>query len=347
MDKLISVIVPVFNVELYLERCVQSLLNQTSNKLEIILVDVFSKVSSPALCDKLAELDCRIKVIHKPINEGLGFARNTGIENASGDYIMFLDSDDYLDLNTCEAVKNALEENSADICCFLSAQVYKDETIYDRPFYEPLVFEGEEIASEFLTGTLAPKENESKFEMGLGISSCMAIYKAELMKDNPLRFFSEREFLNEDMLFRIELCKYINKAVVLSDNFYYYFHNSGTLTTKYKPNRFEESLKVYEKAGELLNSFSCEELCRRNERYFLINALVSIKQEVAQNGFSAIKTIKSICKNEVLREVISRYPIDALPRAQKVFYKLIKAKAVFTVFVLTKIKLLTENKTMP
>ena len=347
MDKLISVIVPVYNVEAYLERCVFSLLNQTYKNLEIILVDDKSPDSSPMLCDKLAETDERIKVVHKEKNEGLGFARNTGIENANGDYIMFLDSDDYLDINTCQTVKNALEENGADICCFLSAQVYGEKIIYDYPFEKPLVFEGKEIAEKFLTGCLAPRESETKFEIGLGLSSCMVIYKAELMKNNGLRFFSEREYLNEDLLFRIELCRYINKTVVLPDNFYFYFHNSGTLTTKYNPNRFEESLKVFNKANELCKAFECNELNQRNERYFLINTLVSIKQEVAHNGAGAIKTISTISNNKTLEDVLNRYPIYALPKSQKIFFKLLKAKSAPAVFALTRIKLLTEKKPTP
>ncbi len=347
MDKLISVIVPVYNVEAYLERCVDSLINQEYQNIEIILVDDKSTDSSPEICDNLSKTDSRIRVIHKEKNEGLGFARNTGIENANGDYIMFLDSDDYLDLNTCKTVKTTLEENGADICCFLSAQVYGEDIVYDYPFEKPLVFEGKEIAEKFLTGCLAPKENEAKFEIGLGLSSCMVIYRAELMKNNDLRFFSEREYLNEDMLFRIELCKYINKAVVLPDNFYFYFHNSGTLTTKYKPNRFEESLKVFYKASELCKPFECKELNKRNDRYFMINTLVSIKHEVAHNGVRSVKTIQAICKNKTLEDVLNRYPTDALPKAQKIFFKLIKSKSAFAIFALTKIKLITEKKPMP
>ena len=120
MDEIITIIVPVYNVEKYLERCTQSLVNQTYQNIEIILVDDCSTDSSPEICDRLAQTDNRIKVIHKEKNEGLGFARNTGIENASGDYILFIDSDDYFDLNTCEITKAKLEESGADICCFFN-----------------------------------------------------------------------------------------------------------------------------------------------------------------------------------------------------------------------------------
>ena len=93
--KLVTVIVPVYNVEQYLERCVESIRNQSYKNLEIILVDDASPDESPKICDEYAEKDGRIKVIHKQ-NGGLGFARNSALEIASGDYVTFIDSDDYI-----------------------------------------------------------------------------------------------------------------------------------------------------------------------------------------------------------------------------------------------------------
>ena len=91
MQKLVSIIVPVYNVEKYLDRCVRSLLDQTYPNIEIILVDDKAKDSSGEMCDRWASEKSNIRVVHKQINEGLGFARNTGLENASGDYILFVD----------------------------------------------------------------------------------------------------------------------------------------------------------------------------------------------------------------------------------------------------------------
>ena len=98
MSALISVVVPVYNAEKYLDKCIQSIINQKYSNLEIILVDDGSKDNSLELCKKYAESDKRIKVIHKE-NEGVSTARNSGIEVASGDFIAFIDSDDYIDEN--------------------------------------------------------------------------------------------------------------------------------------------------------------------------------------------------------------------------------------------------------
>jgi len=91
----VSVIVPIYNVEKYFERCMRSLLNQTLKEIEIILVDDESPDNCPAMCDEYAGTDNRVKVIHKK-NEGLGFARNSGLEIATGEYVAFVDSDDFV-----------------------------------------------------------------------------------------------------------------------------------------------------------------------------------------------------------------------------------------------------------
>ena len=97
----VSIIIPVYNVEKYLDKCIQSAINQTLQDIEIILVDDESPDNCPQMCDDYAKRDGRIKVVHKK-NGGLGFARNSGLEIATGEYVTFLDSDDFVDLDTYE-----------------------------------------------------------------------------------------------------------------------------------------------------------------------------------------------------------------------------------------------------
>ena len=112
MEPKISIIVPVYNVEQYLERCVESLINQTYKNIEIILVDDGATDNSGQLCDELAQRDPRIVVYHK-VNGGLSDARNYGIDKASGDYIGFIDSDDFIDDDMYEVLlSNILEYNA-------------------------------------------------------------------------------------------------------------------------------------------------------------------------------------------------------------------------------------------
>lgn len=119
MNELISVVVPVYNVEKYLKRCIESILNQTYKNLEIILVDDGSKDKSGQICDEYSKKDERIKVIHKE-NGGLSDARNVGVENGLGKYICFIDSDDYIDVKFLENLYLIIKKYNADIsvCCY-------------------------------------------------------------------------------------------------------------------------------------------------------------------------------------------------------------------------------------
>ena len=114
---LVSIVLPIYNVEKYLDRCIESVVRQTYKKIEIILVDDGSPDSCPQKCDDWAKRDGRIKVVHKK-NAGLGYARNTGIENATGEYICFFDSDDYIALDTIEKAYNLATKEESDMVIF-------------------------------------------------------------------------------------------------------------------------------------------------------------------------------------------------------------------------------------
>ena len=120
---LISIIVPIYNVELYLRRCVYSLITQTYKKIEIILVDDGSPDRCGEICDEYAKADSRVRVIHKT-NGGLSSARNAALDIATGDYIMFVDSDDWIESNCCEELVKKIMEYNADIVAFGLNYVY-------------------------------------------------------------------------------------------------------------------------------------------------------------------------------------------------------------------------------
>lgn len=125
-NDLISVIVPIYNVEKYLNKCINSIIEQTYQNIEIILVDDGSNDSSEKICDEYAKKDKRVKVIHKK-NGGVSEARNFGIENSNGKYIAFIDSDDYITNDYIEYLYRILKENKADISCCNFEYVYSDK----------------------------------------------------------------------------------------------------------------------------------------------------------------------------------------------------------------------------
>ena len=146
---LVSVIIPVFNVEKYLSSCVNSVLNQSYTNLEIILVDDGSTDNSGSLCDEFQKRDDRVKVYHKP-NEGLGYTRNFGIDHASGKYIMLLDSDDYIELEMIQRMYDRAIENSADLVVEGYVKVSESGDILFKDTYSEALLTGDAVKNEFL-----------------------------------------------------------------------------------------------------------------------------------------------------------------------------------------------------
>ena len=123
MDKLISVIVPVYNVEKFLDKCISSIVNQTYKNLEIILIDDGSTDESVQICDKWQEKDNRVRLTHKE-NTGVSDTRNIGLEKTTGEYICFVDSDDYIEPDYIENLYKSLTENNADIASITYSSIF-------------------------------------------------------------------------------------------------------------------------------------------------------------------------------------------------------------------------------
>ena len=144
----VSVVVPVYNVEKYLVRCIQSILSQTYRELEIILVDDGSKDNSSWMCDQLAAKDARIKVVHQE-NQGLGCARNTGLKNATGAFVAFVDSDDYIGESHIEKLYRSAIETQADIAVGFYVSINEVGEITRKKNYLKLgEYERESVFSE-------------------------------------------------------------------------------------------------------------------------------------------------------------------------------------------------------
>ena len=157
MTPKVSIIVPVYNVEQYLNRCIQSLLNQTLKEIEIILIDDESPDNCPQMCDKYAQHDNRIKVVHKK-NAGLGMACNSGIKVATGDYIAFCDSDDYVDTTMYETMHKVAVEEQADIV-FTGIQTINQEKVItpmSQPKQKEIICDTKQIQQYLLNMIASP-----------------------------------------------------------------------------------------------------------------------------------------------------------------------------------------------
>ena len=182
--KKISVIIPVYNVEKYIEECIKSVLNQSFRDLEIICVDDCGQDKSIKIIEELAKDDERIKIIHHSQNRGLAPARNTGMQNAEGDYIFFLDSDDYILPDTLEKLYTKIEETNSDFVCASS------KAFADNPDDIELVKKAEKSALLY-QGFDRYKVTADNLEQTMMKLSCVAwgkLYRKKKKKDNKLLF---------------------------------------------------------------------------------------------------------------------------------------------------------------
>ena len=232
MSQKISVIIPVYNVEKYLDKCVQSVINQTYTELEIILVDDGSTDKSGVLCDEYAKRDERIKVIHKS-NGGLSQARNYALDVITGDYVFFLDSDYFLALTALEKMERITEEEQADIVACLDKR-FTDEDVFGEKKGETLYFTREEM----LQGTFT--QNKNYF-----IISCAKLYEASLF--NGVRFIEG--VIHEDEFICHKIYAQTKKVAVLQEELYFYRENPNSITgVKYNPKRYQYLLALKERA---------------------------------------------------------------------------------------------------
>ncbi len=338
MGNLISIVVPVYKVEKYLDRCIESIVKQTYKNLEIILVDDGSPDNCGRMCDEWAAKDSRIKVIHKE-NEGLGYARNSGLDAATGEYVAFVDSDDYIMPQTYEKALERLLSENADMCYFLCFGEYNGYKVYPKIRGLKSVYSGKDVVNNFLVNSISAMSRESSC---LGMSICYILHKRSVIEKFKIRFYSERDCLSEDLFFRIEECKHISKIAVLPEYLYCYCHNGASLTTSYRPDRFEASLRLYKKLLESTADISSPEMRQRCIGALMTNILVCIKQEVHFSkdiGVKAAKeNIKRICDNSIVKIILSEYPLESLPAARQIIYRSILKGRISAIIIFIRLK---------
>lgn len=334
MDLQLSIIVPVYNVEKYLQRCIDSLLNQSISNYEIILVDDGSKDKSSVICDAYAQAHPFIHVLHKE-NEGLGYARNSGLAMAKGKYVSFIDSDDMISSEHFSRLLESAKKNCADVCLGGTMDVYKTQKVANPHPFAGRVFNRQEIMEILLPSMLGYDEYGGNYS---GMSVCSGIYNREIIERNNIWFYSEREYISEDAIFNIEFMSHSNTAAVIDSVGYHYYHNSGTLTTTYKQERFEQIKKLFQYEMEIVKTLeNCRSLYSRIESMFLANLRVTIMQEIdhnSSNWWTSRKKLKAMIHDECVQTVIKRYDYSNMPIKQKLFCRAICKRSVFLVYVM-------------
>ena len=258
--ELLSVIVAIYNVEPWLDRCVRSILGQTYGSLEILLVDDGSTDGCPALCDRFAGEDPRVRVIHKK-NGGLSDARNAGIEAAKGTWIAFVDGDDWIDAGMYQAMINALLEEDADLCACSYKQIRRDG-VKDSSTGKRTVWEGQDMLTVFLL-----EQDEYQIQN----AAWNKVYKRELLGE--LRFPKGR--LYEDIVFTTKLLSRIRRGVYLDQAFYNYVIDwDGSIMNRgIRKSIFTDQIPAYEEKEAFLREIGRDDLADVH-RYFFYKRLL-------------------------------------------------------------------------
>lgn len=324
-EPLVSVVLPIYKVEKYLNRCIESVVCQTYKNLEIILVDDGSPDLCPQMCDEWAQKDNRIKVIHKP-NGGLGKARNTGIENANGEYIFFFDSDDYVDKTIVEKCVASTYPEQTDVVLFGRYNRFEDGTLSEmKVTADKLVFDCDTVRSELLSGLFT-------YDMGMGVSAWGKMYRLSTINNNGLRFKSEKEIISEDSYFMLEFFSCVTRAVIVPECLYYYCERGDSLSHKYNSERYEKNNDFLVKSLDLIkkNGLPDKVAVHLKARYhaFMISALKQIYLSDLTSE-ERKKEIKRVYHDPVLRSTLEYGVLRTEKIFTRVFFCLLKFRLCF------------------
>ena len=325
-NELISIIVPVYKVEKYLEKCVNSILKQTYTNLEIILVNDGSPDKCGQLCDELAKIDDRIKVFHKE-NGGLSDARNYGVERANGKYIGFVDSDDYIHECMYEELYKAIKKSGTSIVECGVTRVYKNTL---RSHYEGedyfLVLDREGYLKEYL-------ENKRLY----GSAWCKLIHK-DLAK--KIKFPTGKIY--EDAFYTLELLKTVDKYTLISGNYYYYYIRENSITTRPFSSKDMDYIEIMNQIEDYtLSNFPIfkEQLLVR-----LVFAYISIFNQLLEvDGYKnkkEYKVLKNKLKNSCFKVLVNK----KAPRNLKAAILLLSINERLYKFMLSKYKKYESNE---
>lgn len=339
-----SIILPIYNVEKYLVRCIDSILVQNFKDYEIILVDDESPDNCPKICDEYCNKYNNIRVIHKK-NQGLGLARNSGLDVALGKYVWFVDSDDFIENDSLKIIYDYICNNGElDVIAFGCKSINKDYNILNNmPPKNSKCYIGNSKIINSLLADFIYDENHYNY----GMSACTKVFNKSFLNNNSLRFESEREWISEDYYFMIQLFNKINSIGFIEKSLYYYFKNGNSLTTKYDSKRFDKNLKFFKKMDELIIFYGYSDECKKRiKARFISNLMACLKQEIANHknvGFKeSYKKFKKICEHEYVCESVQLY--KAKTKKWRIFAKYIRNKKTLKLYLIFYIKNIKEMK---
>lgn len=322
----VSIIVPVYKVEKFLKTCLDSILSQTFQDYELILVDDGSPDQCPHICDQYAKEHANIKVIHKT-NGGLSSARLAGFEIAEGEYILFIDSDDYINERMVELLVIAIENNQAQLSmCGYYVDCEGELTPKTLPYAQTKIEGREQIVSKYIL----PLVGEDRLAIKLPGFLWIRLFKKELIQKDF--FVSEREVFLEDHVFDLLYADNINSVAIIDEPLYYYRVNRKSLSNCYRKNKWNMYINLY----AFLEKYLAERDIMDNVRLerFLVNAIFqSIDNAVLSEKYSTyIEEMQLIMNSKTVIELLKTYKNKRISIMQTIIWALFKLRMYWLIY---------------
>lgn len=340
----ISIIVPVYNAAAHLEKCVGSILGQTKNNFELILVDDGSTDGSPALCDSFSR-DARVRVIHTP-NGGPGEARNCGIRYAKGEFIGFVDADDYISKDMFKTLYDAVVSSGSDMafCDYVVETKTGDVEVLSDPAGDR-IYSSEEIKELMLPYFFGYSDSEisryKEFFPFADYSSYiwLCLYKTSLIKEHNVHFHSQGKYYNEDHLFNLKSVFNARRVAHVAKFLYYYRDCDDSLTKRYNPDYLIAKLNRYDYLRNFINVNGCDASFQRRLGNKICIEAINIINYYVNSGISIKEKYAKICKTvnaPAIKEALEKLNLKSVPFSKlSVFLHFEKQRAGFVLLVLS------------
>ncbi|MGH4038740.1 MAG: glycosyltransferase family 2 protein [Sphaerochaeta sp.] len=322
MEEKVSVIIPVYNTGKYLKQCVDSVINQTYENLQIILVDDGSTDDSGKMCDEIALTDNRIQVVHKA-NEGLGLTRNKGLEYADGRFVTFLDSDDWFSKDHVEVLVSNATRTRAELVIGSRTKYYPDQKNAFRKLELSIYgeYSDEEVITEVLPEFIAASPN-AKSDMGIPMSVCFNLYLLDVIRDYAILFPSERYCVSEDFFFNYKYINRCKKAVIVKEYGYIYRNTPMSISHSFGEEQIVRVFNFYTEIKKLLlNEDTSPDIKSRMFRCSL-SKIRSLLTRLATSTLSykeKIKLIKAIISAPETQEMVLGFDYRLYPMQLRIF----------------------------
>ena len=325
--KKVSVIIPVYNVEEFLPKCLESVIGQTYKELEIICIDDETPDNSVEIIEKYAEKDDRIRLLRQK-NTGLSGARNTGIRAASGDYIMFVDSDDWIDTETCACAVENIEKYNADVCFWTYVREYAGSSRVKRIFDTDRFFnkeDTEKYVHRRIAG-LSGEELKDPENADSIVTAWGKLYRTDIIKENDILFVDTKIIGTEDALFNLRYFGFASSSVFINRPFNHYRKtNAGSLTVKYKPQLFTCWNTLFDMMNDYIrdNGYGSDFSDALDNRIALSIIGLGMNEMGNRAGRAQrMKNVGEIIHSERYVRAYKKLPLKYLPFHWKIFFML-------------------------